>query len=50
MARADICSSATSPRVYAATTQSICSSVSRPPSRLATITSTALITPCHAAT
>src|SRR4051794_21308957 len=43
MARAAICSSATSPRVYAATTQSICSSVRRPPSRLAMITSTALI-------
>ena len=41
MASADICSSATSPRVYASTTQSICASESTPPSRLARMTSTA---------
>jgi len=41
MASADICSSATSPRVYASTTQSICASDSSPPSRLVMITSIA---------
>ena len=41
MLRADICSSATTPRVYASMTQSICASDSRCPSRLATMTSTA---------
>ncbi len=38
MASADICSSATSPRVYASMTQSICSSVSSPRSRLVRMT------------
>ncbi|CAM5593737.1 hypothetical protein STENM327S_03855 [Streptomyces tendae] len=38
MARADICSSATSPRVYASMTQSICSSPSSPRSRLVRMT------------
>ena len=37
----DICSSATTPRVYASTIQSICGSVSSPLSRLALIISTA---------
>ena len=41
MASAAICSSATTPRVYASITQSICSSGMRPPSRLMRITSTA---------
>jgi hypothetical protein len=41
MASADICSSATSPRVYASTTQSIWASDSAPPSRFVRITSTA---------
>ena len=41
MASADICSSAISPDVYAAITQSTCSSLSSAPSRLARITSTA---------
>src|SRR3954452_18598182 len=40
MASADICSSATSPRVYAAITQSIAASLSVPPSRLVRMTST----------
>src|SRR5690606_13895517 len=38
MARAEICSSATSPRVYASMTQSICSSLSSPRSRLVRMT------------
>lgn len=38
MASADICSSATSPRVYASMTQSICSGVSSPRSRLVRMT------------
>ena len=41
MASADICSSATTPRVYASTTQSIWASDSTCPSRLARMTSTA---------
>ena len=41
MASADICSSAISPAVYEAITQSTCSSLSSAPSRLARITSTA---------
>ena len=41
MLSADICSSATAPRVYASMTQSICASDRRCPSRLATMTSTA---------
>ena len=41
IASADICSSATSPRVKASMTQSICASLSSAPSRLATMTSTA---------
>ena len=41
MASADICSSATTPLVYASTTQSICASDSACPSRLARMTSTA---------
>src|SRR5699024_8932856 len=40
MARADICSSATTPRGYAAITQSLCSSARASPSRLVWITST----------
>ena len=42
MASADICSSATRPLVYASTTQSICPSLSTPPSRFARMTSTAV--------
>ncbi|GAA3738394.1 hypothetical protein GCM10022379_04850 [Micromonospora maritima] len=42
MASADICSSATNPLVYASTTQSICPSLSTPPSRFARMTSTAV--------
>ncbi len=41
IARADICSSATTPRVYASRTHSICSSLSARPSRLVRMTSTA---------
>ena len=41
IASADICSSATAPRVYASITQSICASLSVPPSRLVAMTSTA---------
>jgi hypothetical protein len=41
MASAAICSSATTPRVYASTTQSTWSSDSSPPSRLVRITSMA---------
>jgi hypothetical protein len=42
IASADICSSATSPRVYASITQSISASERTPPSRLVRMTSTAV--------
>lgn len=38
IASADICSSATTPRVYASMTQSICSGLSSPRSRLVRMT------------
>ena len=47
MASADICSSATSPRVYASMTQSICSSLSSPRSRLVRMTEMTSMTTRH---